>query len=125
VRILVCGSRNYPVDHVLPALLESYWRAVDSMVLIEGGAPGADRHAKEWARCHGVPVWEYKAEWSEHGRAAGPIRNERMLGEGRPDLVLAFVNKPLLESRGTADMVRRARDAGVPTYVIESRCENP
>lgn len=42
-------------------------------------------------------------------RAAGPIRDQEMLDKGKPDLVVAF-----LGNRGTADMVRRAREAGVP-----------
>lgn len=44
-----------------------------------------------------------------NGKAAGPIRNQRMLDEGKPDLVVAFPG-----GRGTADMVRRAKAAGVP-----------
>jgi hypothetical protein len=42
-----------------------------------------------------------------------------MLDEGKPDVVWAFVDKPLAESRGTADMVRRAKKAGVPVFVTE------
>ena len=41
-------------------------------------------------------------------RGAGPERNARMLAEGRPDLVVAFPG-----GTGTADMVRRAKAAGV------------
>jgi hypothetical protein len=50
----------------------------------------------------------YKAEWDKHGRAAGPIRNQQMLDDGKPDLVLAFAG-----GRGTDDMCRRAREAGI------------
>lgn len=62
----------------------------------------------------------FRADWKLHGEGAGPRRNQRMLNEGQPELVLAFVNKPLAESRGTADMVRRAKAAGISTYVIET-----
>jgi hypothetical protein len=48
------------------------------------------------------------ADWEKLGRSAGPIRNQAMLDEGRPDLVVAFPGH-----HGTADMVRRARAAGV------------
>jgi hypothetical protein len=40
-----------------------------------------------------------------------------MLTEGQPEVAFAFVNKPLPESRGTADMVKRLHDAGIPIYV--------
>jgi hypothetical protein len=29
-----------------------------------------------------------KPEWDRYGHAAGPIRNQRMLDEGRPGLVI-------------------------------------
>lgn len=33
---------------------------------------------------------EYPAEWANEGRHAALIRNERMLRDGKPDLVIAF-----------------------------------
>jgi hypothetical protein len=75
--------------------------------IIEGGAQGADRFAREWAEAHAVKVETYYADWRV-GPKAGPIRNQRMLDDGRPDVVVAFAG-----GRGTADMVRRAMRAGV------------
>jgi hypothetical protein len=60
---------------------------------------------------------EYPAQWHKYGRAAGPIRNQQMLAEGKPDLVLAF-HDDIDGSRGTKDMVNRARRAGVKVEVI-------
>jgi hypothetical protein len=82
-------------------------------VLIHGAAKGADSLADRWARLNGVPVTQYPAKWNEHGRAAGPRRNEQMLKEGKPDLVIAFEG-----GRGTAHMVRIAREAGVDVMEI-------
>ena len=42
------------------------------------------------------------------GKKAGPLRNQRMLDEGKPDLVVAFPG-----GGGTKDTVRRAVQAGV------------
>ena len=50
----------------------------------------------------------FPAEWKKHGKAAGPIRNRKMLQDGKPDLVLAFPG-----GRGTANMVELATDAGI------------
>lgn len=119
MRILVCGSRTYPVDFALPALLDAYRARADYLTVIDGGARGADTYAHEWAQARGVHTVRFHADWDTHGKAAGPIRNQRMLDE-EPDLVLAFIDKPLAQSRGTADMVGRARKANVPTYVIEA-----
>ena len=40
----------------------------------------------------------------KHGNAAGPIRNQRMLDHGKPDIVVAFPG-----GSGTADMVKLSR----------------
>jgi hypothetical protein len=61
----------------------------------------------------GVQTVAVMADWSI-GRKAGPIRNQRMLDEHKPDLVVAFPG-----GRGTADMVRRARKSGVEVTEID------
>lgn len=85
--------------------------------IIQGGARGADNLAKEWARTKpGIQRFECKAKWEEHGRrAAGPLRNTRML-EWLPNLVVAF---PDPDSKGTWDMINKARAAGIETIVFE------
>jgi hypothetical protein len=85
----------------------------NEVLLIHGGARGADRLADRFAKAHGWHVDEYLADWKTHGKRAGPIRNQRMLDEGRPQLVVAFPG-----GRGTADMVDRARAAGVSVRVV-------
>ena len=74
---------------------------------------GADTLGAEWAKAQGIPCEVYMADWEGLGRKAGPIRNQRMLDEGKPDLVVAFPG-----GRGTADMVRRARSAGLDVLEI-------
>ncbi len=75
--------------------------------LIHGAAPGADTLAAGWAFDMGITVVACHADWTKHGRAAGPIRNGEML-KREPDLVVAFPG-----GRGTANMVRQAKAAGV------------
>lgn len=137
VRVLVCGSRTWAdAQHTIwpwlngLRLLHHDCRGIagpDEFVVIEGGAKGADEVAAIWAHkaeaMHGASGFRhepYPADWATHGKAAGFIRNQQMLDEGKPDLVLAFVDKPLAQSRGTADMVRRAKAAGIPVYVVEA-----
>lgn len=66
--------------------------------------------ASEWAaKRHGEVIERpFPADWVTLGKAAGPIRNQQMLDEAKPDWVVAFPG-----GNGTADMVRRARKAGV------------
>lgn len=109
MRVLVCGGRDY--DNVARA--EEVLDALDIDVIIEGGARGADNLGYQYAYRHDILVETFPARWDRHGKAAGPLRNQRMLDEGKPDLVVAFPG-----GRGTADMVRRAKKAGVPVKEI-------
>jgi hypothetical protein len=107
MRVLVCGGRDFDDCDKLNIMLRSLWLSC-SDVIIHGAAPGADTLAGQWAHDRGIPVEAFPADWEKHGRAAGPIRNQQMLAEGKPDLVVAFPGH-----RGTANMVRQAREAGV------------
>ena len=123
MRLLVCGSRTWSDYRLLRRVIEDTVVEFEAepMVLIEGDAPGADRMAGHVAHRHGWDLKVYRARWDTEGRAAGIRRNARMLRQERPDLVLAFVDKPLATSRGTAHMVAIARAAGIPVRVFERR----
>jgi hypothetical protein len=124
IRVLVTGGREYADAATVHSRLD--WVHASPMsggiaVVIHGACTdpptgrlrGADRWADEWARAHGVPVEAYPAEWGTYGKAAGPIRNRRMLVQGNPELVLAFPG-----GTGTAHMVKLARQAGVPVVEL-------
>ena len=106
--ILVCGGRNYADRTRAHAVLNGLHAEIRISVVAHGDASGADRMAAGWAMDYGVTSSAYIAQWERDGRAAGPIRNARMLAEAKPSLVVAFPG-----GRGTADMMRRARAAGV------------
>lgn len=117
MRVLICGSRDWTKRKMVEVVLEGLRVLHPDLVVISGMARGADSHAAEWAERNGVELDPYPADWATHPRAAGPIRNRRMLKEGRPDLVVAF-SDDLAASRGTRDMVSIAKAAGVPVYVV-------
>lgn len=115
MKVLVCGGRDYQDQANAYAVLDKIKREVphEALTLICGAANGADRLAANWAIAREVPFDWFPAEWKKHGKAAGPIRNQKMLEKGQPDLVIAFPG-----GRGTADMVSRARAAGVEVREI-------
>jgi predicted Rossmann-fold nucleotide-binding protein len=113
MRVLVCGGRDYGNITRVAQELDALVRLHGPLTVIEGGAAGADQIARTWAYHVGATIHTFQAEWAKHGRAAGPIRNQEMLEKGKPELVLAFPG-----GRGTADMVRRAKLAGVPVKEI-------
>lgn len=131
-RILVCGSRA--VDHTsqieyrkVSSFLnkfvferkwiyepDPYGNWLPRVVVIQGECPtgGIDSLADQWAVCNwckseAYPVLREDIQKWGFGIAAN-MRNQRMLDEGKPDVVIAFKG-----GRGTADMVDRATRAGV------------
>lgn len=114
MRVLVCGGRDYAnKPWLFTAMMTLNMKRGPFTEVIHGGAGGADSMAGEWAREHSVRIRVFLADWTRYGKRAGPIRNQQMLDE-RPDLVVAFPG-----GRGTADMVRRARAAGVEVIEVE------
>ncbi len=115
MRVLVCGGRHYADrDHIWNTLTALDEQRGPFEVVIHGAATGADSEAMIWAQTLGLKHAPFQADWRTHGRAAGPIRNKRMLDEGKPDLVVAFPG-----GRGTANMVKQARAAGVEVIEVE------
>jgi hypothetical protein len=113
MRVLVCGGRDYADARTLNEVLDALHRETPITRLIHGAARGADLLAAAWAFSRNVPAGAFRAEWSKHGKSAGFIRNARMLRDGRPELVVAFPG-----GKGTAHMVKLARDAGVAVRQI-------
>jgi YspA, cpYpsA-related SLOG family len=122
-RILVTGSRDLTTD-AAPAIKAALVREIgdadpSKFTVVHGASKGADEIAHKAARELGMRVQPFRADWNTHGKAAGPIRNQEMLNSGITK-VLAFTDKPLDQSRGTTDMVGRARNAGIPAAVIDT-----
>jgi hypothetical protein len=113
MRVLVCGGRDYTDVTTVERVLDRLHERTPFSCVIHGGARGADTLAGLWAKSRNVPVETHPAAWSKYGRAAGMIRNEQMLRDGRPDVVVAFPG-----GVGTAGMVRIAREARVPVEAV-------
>lgn len=108
MRFIVCGGRGYLDCATAFARLDELDAQCGVSCVIEGGARGADSLGRLWAIKRGRAVQTFKADWAGEGKAAGAARNARMIAEGKPDGVLAFPG-----SYGTADMVRKAKAAGL------------
>ena len=119
-RVLVTGSRNYDDKNTLfDALADQY---EPGMIVVHGGARGADTIACEWVKKmqslgYQVTTEVHQADWYEYGKAAGLVRNEVMVDAGA-DVCLAF---PLGESRGTRHCMSAAEKAGIPVINLGER----
>ena len=143
-RILVTGNREHSPDIVSLAILSVVrdLNIPDRITFIHGAArarrtpmdiyegdysrgqsapagatcKGADLGCEWAARILGANVWRFPAEWEVYGKRAGRVRNQEMLDDTQPDLVLAF---PVGESPGTRHMMSIASKAGVRVLVWE------
>jgi predicted Rossmann-fold nucleotide-binding protein len=115
MKLLVCGGRDYQDREAAFSALDRVDRKRKVMLVIHGGATGADALADEWAQARGVsrlPFPVTPEEWHKLGLVAGPMRNERMIRVGGPDGVVALPG-----GSGTADLVRRVRAANVQVWM--------
>lgn len=112
MKVIIAGSRDI-IDYelVVKGIKDSCFRITE--VVSGGYYRGADALGERWARENCLGIALFSAEWDVHGRAAGPIRNEKMAKYA--DALIAFHHN---NSRGTADMIRRAYKYKLKVYVV-------
>jgi hypothetical protein len=111
-RVLVTGSRTWHNRvAVYKALYDIQSEHGSGIVVVHGHcSSGADKFADEWAQRWGVQAERHPAMWNQHGRVAGPIRNEHMVKLGA-DICLAFI---MDGSHGATGCMAMAKKAGIP-----------
>jgi SLOG family YspA-like protein len=125
-RILITGSRTWDDyntirDKIIDAIkdyIELHQEVgplpVNSwLTIVHGNCPkGADRLADIFAsmvlKCK---IERYDADWAQHGRKAGFVRNRRMVNTA-PDICLAFIRD---RSKGASGCYDLAKKAGIPS----------
>lgn len=126
MRVAVTGSRQWHDRPRIRAILKRLQReaeaAGEEFIVIHGACPdGADKIADEICQSElglvpGETLIREPAQWKRYGRAAGPVRNQKILNDHGPNIVYAFRNGT--RSSGTDDMIKRAKKAKVPTRVL-------
>lgn len=101
--MIVCinGSRGlHNIKLVYTAMERAAKQGIVPSVIISGGAPGVDTLAYQYANENQIEFQEFRADWKKHGKSAGYIRNDEMLGE-----LDALVSVWDGQSRGTKHLV--------------------
>lgn len=87
----------------------------EDTVIVHGACPrGADAMADALAKQWGVAVEAHPADWKQHGRRAGFVRNAEMAELGA-DVCLAFNHN---NSNGTKMMTDLTQKAGIETRIF-------
>lgn len=114
-RIVIAGSRSYNnydeaktyIDECLMSINREY-----TIVIISGGAVGADALGERYATEHGLEFEKYHANWSKYGKKAGPIRNRQMAEIC--DIAVCFWDR---KSRGTKSLIDCVKKLGKDVYI--------
>lgn len=102
-RIVVTGGRDYENSAMVYDILSF----LNPDEVYFGDCPtGVDKYVKMWCEenISGLFYKEFKADWTKHGRSAGPIRNREMLvAAGSNAVTVAFPG-----GKGTKDCVNQS-----------------
>lgn len=117
MKVIICGDRHWNNFDSIIDVVKRLKAKYGDITIIQGECEGADLLAKRAAVACGVPVKGYPADWKKYGKSAGPLRNQQMLDKEKPDMVIAF-HPDIENSKGTKDMIKRARGQSIKTYII-------
>jgi len=106
--VLVTGGRDFNDLAATFDAIATLHTTIEIECIVHGDAKGADTLADQVAEKIGIDRIAFPANWTKHGKAAGPIRNRHMLDRIGVDLVLAFPG-----GNGTADMIKQAQHRGI------------
>lgn len=116
LRILVTGSRFATFEQHGQKITEALQVASreEGVTLVHGAAQGVDRICARIGAGWGWTIEPHPAQWTTHGKAAGPLRNMEMVDLGA-DVLLAF---PVLHeaNKGTLHCTDYARRKGMRIY---------
>ena len=82
--------------------------------MVSGTARGVDSLGEAWAKHNNIPIKQFPADWTKHGKSAGYLRNQIMAEYAEACIV--FWDG---ESKGAKHMFDIAVDKGLePTLVV-------
>lgn len=109
-KALMYGDRDWkkrsPVEREVKRLIKKH--GTSKLVIIEGGAPGADTMARVVAEANNVHVCHVAALWGTRYRLAGPQRNT-VMALLEPDEAICF-HENIAKSKGSKNMMKQLSD---------------
>lgn len=119
-KVLIFGSRDWSdsgrIEYELIKLIARHGK--NRLLIIQGGAPGADTTAGILAHRRSVHVARVDALWDTRYRSAGPQRNE-IMALLAPDEGIGF-HEDIKKSKGTKDMAKRLERHNIPYRIVSS-----
>ena len=116
LKVIIAGGRDF-TDHTRAAteihnLVEAH-KLPDTFTVISGNARGADKVGEYLAELWDLPLEIYPADWNQHGKSAGYIRNKQMADIA--DVLVAFWDS---KSKGTMHMINTMKQQHKPVFIF-------
>ena len=114
-KIVICGCRDYNDYNAFKLYVDACISEItneDSLTIISGHCSGVDMMGEQYAKEHGLGLEIFAADWKKYGRAAGPIRNKKMVDAA--DYIIAFWDQT---SRGTKSTITYAKQQGKSVWI--------
>lgn len=120
MKLIIAGTRHFPAARLARTLIPLAVRRMqrvfgldDVALVLCGERGGADTAGAIWARREGIHIREFEPTWVGNGRAAGTMRNARMVSQADA-LLLIWDGR----SAGSADTLRKALAKGLPVMEV-------
>ena len=115
MKVIIAGSRGFNDYETLCKFCDYIiGEPEDEVEIVSGTARGADKLGERYANDRKYTIKEFPANWNEHGKAAGYIRNGEMADYA--DTLIAFHDG---ESKGTQHMIDLANKKGINVAVYK------
>ena len=115
-KVIIAGGRHFNDYELLKDKCNYYLSnkfQTHHVIIVSGHAPGADSLGEKYAAEYKLQCELHPADWEQHGKAAGPIRNAEMAEVS--DALIAFWDG---QSRGTKSMIDLAKRKGLQVAVV-------
>lgn len=114
MKIGIVGSRTFLDYELVKKALAEYLSKHDDLIIVSGGAAGADSLGERFADENGLQKIIFKPNWKKYGKIAGVVRNRTIVNES--DLIIAFWDS---KSRGTRSTISLAKTSNKKVVVYE------
>lgn len=116
-KVIIAGGRDFNDYELLKEKCDYYLGFIDpgsEIVIVSGGARGADYLGERYAKEKGYKIELHKANWDKYGKRAGFIRNSEMVAIA--SAAICFWDG---ESKGTNHTINLCKGKGIPCKVIQ------
>ena len=117
MKTVIAGGRDYIFSQDDHERLDRIHKKIGITEVVSGCARGADTGGEIWARINDIPIKRFPADWVNHGKSAGHIRNSEMAKYA--DVVVLFPG-----GNGTNGMYKQAEKNKLKIIDLRMLCED-